>query len=436
MALPTTAIWEVRTDGSDTNGGGFKQGGTGTDWTQQAAAQYSVTDAVTNGTTTITSATASFGTDVVDNFLYIQGGTGSVAANWYHITARASATSITVDRSTGLTAGTGATLKIGGALASIGGAKAAGLTTGHICYVKNGTYTISTATVNVSGGTISDTVQFTICGYGTNRSLTNTDTRPVLQYAASTITMVSNRGLIINIEFDGNSQTSPKVDVGSGAVFYRCLYRGMGVNSGSGIHIYCIATGNSAATLVGHVSYSEAYSNTATPISSAQAIHTISYNNTGASTDGFDVSGASTNAYHCHSYGNGRHGFNFAATRGGGVSNCHAENNGGYGFNLTNNSLALVECSAYNNTSGTFPTLLQTVLNLGFITVTDGSVYTNAAGSDFSLNATALRGALLRAAGFPTTSPTGSSPNYIDIGAYQHQDSGGGGTTFIYNLME
>src|SRR5262249_43334312 len=121
MALNAAIEWELRpTNGSDTNGGGWKRGASGTDWSQQNAAQYSVTDAVTNGTTTITSATANFGTDVVGNVLYIQGGTGSITAGWYEITSRTNTTTIVVDRSTGLTTGTGATLNIGGALKTLG----------------------------------------------------------------------------------------------------------------------------------------------------------------------------------------------------------------------------------------------------------------------------------------------------------------------------
>ena len=64
MALSANTVLEVRNGGSDTNGGGFVTGAAGTDWSQQDAAQYSVTDGVTAGTTTITSATANFGTDV------------------------------------------------------------------------------------------------------------------------------------------------------------------------------------------------------------------------------------------------------------------------------------------------------------------------------------------------------------------------------------
>lgn len=107
MPIGAACVWEVRTTGNDTNGGGYAGGGT--DWSQQDAAQYSVTDGVTAGTTTITSATANFGTDVVGNVMYVQGGSGSITAGWYQIVSRTNSTTIVVDRSTGLTAGTGVT---------------------------------------------------------------------------------------------------------------------------------------------------------------------------------------------------------------------------------------------------------------------------------------------------------------------------------------
>jgi hypothetical protein len=141
-ALNSAIVWEVRTSGSNTNGCGFKAGASGTDWTQQDAAQYSVTDAVTNGTTTITSATANFGTDVVGNVLYITGGTASITADRYEITSRTNSTTIIVDRSSGLTTGTGATLKIGGACddpEEVSG----DIVAGNTCYVKAGTYTVT-----------------------------------------------------------------------------------------------------------------------------------------------------------------------------------------------------------------------------------------------------------------------------------------------------
>jgi len=83
MALASATVWEVRTAGNDTNGGGFVTGASGSDWSQQDAARtgadvtdISVTDAVAAGTTTITSATANFDTTIVGNIVYFEGGRG------------------------------------------------------------------------------------------------------------------------------------------------------------------------------------------------------------------------------------------------------------------------------------------------------------------------------------------------------------------------
>src|SRR5918993_643506 len=55
------------------NGGGFVAGATGTDYSQQDAPQVAVTDAVANGTTTITSDAAAFATTHVGNIIYLAG---------------------------------------------------------------------------------------------------------------------------------------------------------------------------------------------------------------------------------------------------------------------------------------------------------------------------------------------------------------------------
>ena len=115
-AISANTLWHVRPSGSSTNGGGYIVGSGTTDYSQQDAAQVAVTDGVANGTTTITSATANFTAAMVGNTIYISGGTGSISANRYQIATRVSATEITVDRSTGLTTGTGVTLNVGGAL--------------------------------------------------------------------------------------------------------------------------------------------------------------------------------------------------------------------------------------------------------------------------------------------------------------------------------
>ena len=82
MAITTTTVLEVQHGGSDTNGGGFDPTmAGGTDYSQTTSAHISVTDGVTNGTTTITSATAAFTSGVVGNLVYVSGGAGDKKVN-------------------------------------------------------------------------------------------------------------------------------------------------------------------------------------------------------------------------------------------------------------------------------------------------------------------------------------------------------------------
>ena len=212
MAWPSATILEVRSaTGSDTNGGGFVQGASGADFSQQASkngssrgtttlsgnggsitsgatsaivasatslygglqttlvgdwlkidseivkvtavsgntltitraqlgtsaashndgatvtniSNASTTDLVTAGTTTISTAAGYLSANAVGNVVYIAGGTASITAGWYSITSvstSGSSTTAVVDRSTGLTTGTGATFNLGGALATVANA--------------------------------------------------------------------------------------------------------------------------------------------------------------------------------------------------------------------------------------------------------------------------------------------------------------------------
>lgn len=107
MALAATGVWETRPDGSVGQSGFFNPALGGTDYSQQAAAQLVVNDAVSTSTTTITSASGLFTAPMVGNGIILQGD------GEYEIRAVVSATQITVDRNTG--AGTGQTLRVGGA---------------------------------------------------------------------------------------------------------------------------------------------------------------------------------------------------------------------------------------------------------------------------------------------------------------------------------
>ena len=209
MALSGSGVWEVRTAGSDTNGGGFKRGAAGTDYSQQdakntAGNNISTADAVANGTTTITSATASFTAAIVGNFVYFTGGTGAIAAQWREVTVFTNATTITIDVL--IAASTGMTLNIGGALATPGRAGGNKIANQDV-YIKAGTYSITSASANVVNGCVSDTTGGSATsdcsrweGYQTTRG--DKGTPPVLQasgisgatlFAASvTMTVVDN----------------------------------------------------------------------------------------------------------------------------------------------------------------------------------------------------------------------------------------------------
>jgi hypothetical protein len=207
MALSANTVWEVRSaTGSDTNGGGWVVGSTGTDLSQSDSPTYSVTDAVTAGTTTITSATANFGTNVVGNILYIQGGTASITAGWYQITVRTNSTTITVDRSTGLTAGTGATLKIGGALATLGTLNSV-MIASNLAYIK-GTGFTSTATLtwSITVAPTGATAYTRLVGYTTTRG----------DAGRCLLTLQTNTGLTgMSLTGNGISLENFSVDCGS-----------------------------------------------------------------------------------------------------------------------------------------------------------------------------------------------------------------------------
>lgn len=453
MALSASTVWEIRTAGADTNGGGYVTGSSGTDYSQNntkrtaTGTDDSTTDAVANGTTTITSATASFGTTIVGNIIYLQGGTGGLAAGWYQVATRTNATTITVDRT--VAAGTGITMNIGGALGSPGMVGGTGIVSNNYVWIKAGTYTVTSASTNVSNGCINfSTATVYVEGYNSSRG--DMGTKPLIQadgvITAFTFISMGNNGnqWVRNIKFDGNNRTTSRGISLRGTVLY-CEFVNF-TNSAiadtiglSTLAFNCSATGcatNAAFTGVTCVDC-VAFDNTITGFSASAIdcnfIRCIADSNSGAASDGFLTSASSerVNFYNCVAYNNGRHGFFVGGLRDNFFINCIAETNAGTGFiHNGNNQLGLYNCAYYNN--GTNVTLGTNVgsFNVGAITGT-GSFFTNAASQDFTLNNTASAGAAARAAGIPGTITGLATPvGYLDLGVYQHQDTGGGGGEF------
>jgi len=427
MALNGSSVFEVRTGGNDTNGGGFATGSSGTDWSQQDAPQYAVTDAVTNGTVTVTSASANFGTDVVGNVVYVAGGSGSVAAGWYAITSRPSTTSITLDRS--IAASTGATLNIGGALATLGGVGAvhasSTLVAGTRVFIKYSAtpYDSTANTQNVSGGTVNITGSITFQGYDTTRTLYNSDAnKPTLRVGAGVTSCTFFSGAnysYIGLVLDGNGQTGSRgavIGTAIGCKFQNFLSGGMtGGNAYACEFTLCSSVGACAAGAF----WCYAHDNTAAGFL-ANSFYCISANNTGAATDGFTLS-PGNNVIGCVAYGNGRDGFRTNSTNFTQMINCVSVNNGGFGYSRASTGLITVHNSAdFNNTGGRLSTTSTSFPDVFPVTLT-GDPLTNAAGGNFAPNNVAGAGALLRALAFPAFLPGfPATLDFADIGAAQH----------------
>ncbi len=437
----------VATVGTPTNGTW------GIDYSQSDAAPVAFTDLVINAgvNTSFTSAAFPVGKNFVGNTINVTGGTGFTVQRIEVVST--SGTTGTADKSLGTLGSTGGTGNLGGALATPG--QAGGLKiAGNDIFIKSGTYTLSNTTPNTAGGPVSDSTGGASAsnfgcwvGWSTIRTTNSVDsTRPTISAGAqTTITLMAfttNYSCARNIILDGNNGASlTGLSYNSNYAFFdrikaqNCTVRGIYNNGGTVGNVYhrCEVTGCSGTsafdgTTVCIVVDCEAYGNTIHGFNgniTTVFIRCISSNNTGASTLGFRQVGK---AFNCVAYGNGSHGFDFSANVNVSLfENCIAEANGGRGYNTDQITAALLmNCAGYNNTSGDYSTTNVTLVE-GFISQSAGSFFTDAAAGDFSLNNTAGRGALLRAAGFPGLMPRGTSTGYLDIGAIQHADPAGGG---------
>lgn len=435
MALPSTAVIEVRTTGSDSNGGGFNSARGGVDYSQQNSAQ--ATGTATAVSTTLTATTGIFTSQMVGN--YVTDGT-----TWVEITAYTSPTIVTIDRDPSWTA---VSIKVGGALASPYVAIQTVGVSGNIFWIKKGTYSVGVSipfdhTTQYTGGAF-----LYIYGYDSTRGDTPTGAnRPTLKATAGITILAGDNYCTVyvkNVIFDGDSGVGV-----SGFTYYlwaysyayitNCEFKGfsdVGSLLGVGDYVKCSSHNNN-----------HGFSNNSNvgPV----FIDCVAYDNT---LDGFGRTSGYGFYLNCIAYGNGQYGFNaYGNSTPLKIFNCTAYNNA-YGFVASGGSIIqkLYNCLSYgnsvygiygpgeacfcafgNNTSGNTD---------GQITLIEGNVtlsanpFTNAAGGDFSLNNTAGGGAACRAAGFPGLFPGGLTTGYLDIGAAQHQDVGGSTTIMVTN---
>lgn len=164
MALATAAVWEIRPGGSDTlNSGGFVTGASGTDYSQQTSAQYTLTNASSAGASA-TIAHASASADMVGNICQITAGT-NFTNGFYEILSVVVGVSITVDRNATSGVGSGGTVRIGGCLATLGKLNNVAVA-GNIVWMK-GSFTLAAGDSFNSSGTTTNPIF--VKGYGTSR---------------------------------------------------------------------------------------------------------------------------------------------------------------------------------------------------------------------------------------------------------------------------
>jgi hypothetical protein len=442
MAIAATAVWELRTTGADTNGGGFDPGvvSPGTDFSQQTAAQIAFTDLVIGATTTnLTSVLNPFGSTHVGNFIQITSGT-NFTTGIYEIVS-VSGVIATMDRSVGTAASTGGHGNLGGCLASPGKVASVAVA-GNLIYMKaTATYSISTAVVPTNSGSAGSPIIW--IGYTTTRG---DNGQVTIQTSAPLTSGLFNLNALsyhnwFNLIFDANAQTNT---IGCNAAVFGYVYNCKAINfksagfftsNASVTFDNCVASGGAGTagfenTNVCTFINCRATGNTCTGFLFAWvcvAITCISDNNTGASSDGFQFGSVAEmqNMRHCVAYKNGRDGFRLnGSSIVWSVKNCISVMNSGWGFNSTTNYgsalayLIVVGFNAYySNTSGQYN---QVPAGTSDVTLT-GDPFTNGSSNDFSLNSTAGAGAACRAAGFPGVLQSGGT-GYVDIGALQHPD--------------
>jgi hypothetical protein len=215
MAISVNTVWEIRSTATaaNVNGGGFVTGASGTDFSQQDAAQFNLTGATSGGAGN-TVLHASSAATMVGNLARVISGT-NFTAGWFEITSVSPGVSFTCSTNqagTAITTGVGAAgvINIGGALSMAStfdddifeAVPSAG---GNKFWVKSGTYVLGEAVaISVQGGSQKPHI---IEGYQTTRGDSpKTTTRPIFNCGAGGFSLGANWNLS-NMIFTGTSSS-------------------------------------------------------------------------------------------------------------------------------------------------------------------------------------------------------------------------------------
>lgn len=482
MALPATTVFEVRPgSGSDTlNGGGFITGSSGTDWSQQATAQVAfdgtVISAHTAGVTNVIILTGYTPQNSdVGNIWQCTGGTGFIAGFYQIVSISIGGLTWTLDRNATSGVASGATGGMGGALATIATAEPQ-LTAGMTAWIKSGTTQTLTTAITLSNSGDSTSGPITWQGYHTSRG-DHDGTRPLITTSTNSIDLLKGGSIVQSFRsFDNINWSSTAGTPGNGItpgatqnmrlwsisnckisgvkngiisdnVTYSCIRQLFVTNveisspTANGIVVtdstiingcYIHGCTGYGVEVLGFTGLSPG-TTFALPVSLQS---TVIYANTVGGVY-IQAAGGSSNLLgflldidHCAIVSNTNDGVKLAVASGNlsvmSIQNSIIYGNSGYGVEITNSAATILvnRNNAYgSNTSGARNNL---AVGTGDVSLT-ADPHTNAAGSDFSLNATAGGGAACKAVGFPGTIAGCASAGSADIGA--QQSAGGAGTT-------
>lgn len=404
MALASTTVFEVRTDGSDTNGGGFNpsRSANGVDRSQQASAHMfidgaTITATVHTTTTQLTISGYSVGNADLGNLLNITGGTAT--SGIYEVTAIDTVNNRwTLDRSAGTSTQT-VIGRMGGAYASpgyLGAVLAANPISGMSSWFRSGNYTISVNNVNVAGGAISlpGSQNMYVSGYGSTRGDSGVAT--FTNVAATSIAIFNtptNRWTHIkNIVVDGGGLTGVTGFAGGSRdeiSFCRALNCPSFGFSGVTTPVSCEARScGTGFSFFGNAYSCVARNCTGNGFNQLLFLYDcVAFANGGHGIDIADGGGAN-GAIKCISIGNTLRGFNSPAS-GLRFIDCVSTNNASYGYAGT---AVYYNCYGFSNSLGN---LLGTgLLGTSILNMTS-SPWLDAAANDYRRNNTVNAGALL-----------------------------------------
>src|SRR3990167_5722561 len=447
MALSAAIQWEVRpTNGGANNGGGFTAGAAGTDYSQQDAAQKSGTDLAIHASdnTQIQPVAAGVAAADVGNVVCISAGTG-FTAGLYEITAQ-DGTYWTVDRATGTTGSTVGTYAMGGARTGYSTGTTtlqSSLVAGQKVWIKNEAWN-EAVVLSVAGAAGAPIVHE---GYNTTRgdvptgasrprnnrasaagdAITLSGANQMLKYVwasnagsqgitsggSSNHTIVgcrsSNNGgqgfrsvsasEVAYIGCEADTNASFGFYAGSNQPLVGCYSHD---NTGTGLSVDVVANVSAMFTII---ETNAAHGITATT-RLAKLINVTIDGNTGASTDGINLTTPTTGGHAV-------------------MLNCICSNNGRDGVRATDGDSVYADYNNYYGNAGT----ARTNFPAGAHDQAVDPQFTDRANGDFSI------GANLKALGWPGLFPAGLSTGYLDIGAVQRQEPAGGGGLLVHPGM-